>query len=209
MSTAADDNKRMLRERVRRSATSLNCDGAYGFALAVTLVLALLIETAGDPGRFLLRYDRIPLAAGQWWRLFTAHVVHLDLLHTSLNALGIVLMWALFARDYTPLRWIAILLAAALGIDAGLWWLAPDVTWYVGASGVLHGVLAAGTLAHLRRGDLDAWILVAFMVGKLAYEQWTGALPFSATGVVVAAHLYGAIGGLAAALALRSRREPL
>ena len=42
-----------------------------------------------------------------------------------LNILGLVLMWALFARDYSPLRWLAIYLAAALAISAGLWFLRP------------------------------------------------------------------------------------
>ncbi len=39
---------------------------------------------------------------GQLWRLLTGHFVHLGLEHAALNCLGLVLMWALFARDYTP-----------------------------------------------------------------------------------------------------------
>ena len=88
-----------------------------------------------------------------------------------------------------------------LAIDAGLWFWDTRIHWYVGASGALHGFMAAGTLAHLRRGDLDGWILAIFIVLKLGYEQWSGALPFSDSGVpvVVNAHLYGALGGLIAA----------
>ena len=37
-------------------------------------------------------------------------------------------------------------------IDTGLWLRDSTVAWYVGSSGALHGVMAAGTLAHLRRG---------------------------------------------------------
>jgi hypothetical protein len=44
---------------------------------------------------------------------------------------------------------------------------------------------------------------------KLAYEQFAGSMPFSgAAHTVVDAHLYGAAGGLALALFLRSSREP-
>ena len=69
--------------------------------------------------------------------------------------------------------------------------------------------MAAGTLAHLRRRDLDSWILAAFLVGKLAYEQLAGSMPFGgASPTVVDAHLYGAAGGLALALLLRSRQQP-
>jgi rhomboid family GlyGly-CTERM serine protease len=157
-----------------------------------------------------LSYDRVALGAGEWWRVLTAHFVHLDWQHALLNALGLVLLWALFARDYSPGRWAAIYSVAAAGVSAGLWFLNPEVQWYVGASGALHGVMAAGTLAHLRRGDLDGWILAVFIVAKLGYEQWSGALPFSGTATtIVDAHLYGAVAGLALALVLRSRAQPL
>jgi rhomboid family GlyGly-CTERM serine protease len=195
----------------RRVLTSLNCDGKFGLGFLLACAVLLLPELAGDTGRVLLRYDRAGLAAGQLWRLLTAHVVHLDLEHAALNSLGLVLMWALFARDYKPGQWALILLCSIAAIDAGLWLRDSTVAWYVGSSGALHGVMTAGTLAHLRRRDLDGWILAAFIVGKLSFEQLSGALPFaeSGAGVVVDAHLYGSLGGLAVALALYSRPEPL
>ena len=195
---------------IRRILTSLNCDGMYGVGLLVACAVLLLPELGGDAGRALLRYDRAGLAAGQWWRLLTAHVVHLGFEHAALNSLGLVLMWALFARDYTPRQWVSIALASIAAIDAGLWLRDSTVAWYVGSSGALHGVMAAGTLAHLRRRDLDGWILGAFIIVKLTYEQTSGALPFAeGEGVVVDAHLYGALGGLAVAAFLKSRAEPL
>jgi rhomboid family GlyGly-CTERM serine protease len=196
--------------RLKSWLTSLNCDGTWGLALLGVCAVLLLPEAAGDAGRNALRYERAGLEAGEWWRFLTAHIVHLDLEHAALNALGLVMMWALFARDYAPRQWLLILAAATVAIDAGLWLRDTQLAWYVGSSGVLHGVMAAGTLAHLRRGDLDGWILAAFIVGKLVYEQWTGALPFEgASAVVVNAHLYGVIGGLAAAAVLRPRPQPL
>lgn len=188
---------------------SLNCDRAYGWALLATCVLLALLELGGEPLRNALSYDRAELVQGEWWRLVSAHFVHLDAEHTLLNALGVVLMWALFARDYTPLRWLAIYLCASLTISAGLWMLNPEVPWYVGASGALHGVMAAGTLAHLRRRDLDSGILALILVAKLSYEQFAGSMPFAGdANTVVDAHLYGAIGGLALAFFLPSRRKP-
>jgi rhomboid family GlyGly-CTERM serine protease len=195
----------------RRVLTSLHCDGRFGIGLLIACAVLLLPELGGDAGRALLRYDRAALAAGQWWRLLTAHVVHLDLEHAALNSLGLVLMWALFARDYKPGQWALILLSAITAIDAGLWLRDSTVVWYVGSSGVLHGVMAAGTLAHLRRRDLDGWLLAAFIIAKVGYEQHTGALPFAdnGAGVIVDAHLFGSLGGVAAALAIKPRPEPL
>src|SRR3954468_6054739 len=188
---------------------SLNGDRAFGWALLGCCAALLLPVLGGAPLRDALQYDRAAISAGQWWRLLSAHFVHLDAEHAALNTLGLVLMWALFARDYSPLRWAAIYLAAALAISAGLWRFDPHIAWYVGASGALHGVMTAGTLAHLRRRDLDGWILAVFIVAKLSYEQLAGSMPFSgALNTVVDAHLYGAIGGLLFALCLRSRAEP-
>jgi rhomboid family GlyGly-CTERM serine protease len=196
---------------IERLLKSLNCDGKLGMTLLAACGLLLLPVLAGDAGREALRYDRTALAAGQWWRLITAHFVHLDFDHAALNSLGLVLMWALFARDYRSRHWLAILLGSIAAIDAGLWLRDSTVAWYVGSSGALHGIMAAGTLAHLRRRDLDGWILAVFIVVKLAYEQSAGALPFtdSHAGVVVDAHLFGTLGGVAVAAFLQPRMEPL
>src|SRR5262245_21177216 len=106
---------------------SLNCDRAYGLALMAACVLFALPELGGESLRNAWSYQRAAIAAGEWWRLLTAHVVHRDAEHALLNGLGLVLMWALFARDYSPLRWLAIYLTAALAISAGLWRFDPEI----------------------------------------------------------------------------------
>jgi len=196
--------------RVHVALRSLNCDGRRGLALLAACLLLLLPTIGGEGGRRLLRYDRGGLAGGQWWRLVSAHLVHLDVRHAVLNSAGLVLMWALFARDYSAKAWLAIVLASMAAIDAGLWLGDSTVRWYVGSSGALHGVMAAGALAHLRRGERDGWILAAALAAKLAYEHWVGALPFSGSDpVVVDAHLYGALGGTAAAAFVKPQTQPL
>jgi rhomboid family GlyGly-CTERM serine protease len=187
---------------------SLNCDGRKGVALLSCAALLLLPSFGGAPVRELLRYDRIAIAHGQLWRLLTAHVVHLDLRHAVLNILGLALMWALFAQDYRVREWCLIVLGAIAGIDLGLWYADSTVEWYVGSSGVLHGLMAAGTLAAVRSGQWEGWLLAAVLLGKLLYEHFAGALPLSGSDpVVVNAHLFGALGALAVALYLTMRRR--
>ena len=195
--------------RFKSILTSLNGDGIYGLALLAIVALLLLPEIDGDAARAALRYERMAIAAGEWWRLVTAHFVHIDLEHTLLNVMGVVLMWAIFARDLAPRQWLIVTTAVLLTIDAGLWFHDKGVDWYVGASGVLHGFMAAGTCVHVRRGDLDGWILAIFIVLKLGYEQLHGQLPFAESGmpVVVNAHLYGALGGFISAALLRPWRQ--
>jgi rhomboid family GlyGly-CTERM serine protease len=186
---------------------SLNCDGRRGLALAAIVVLLVLLSAGGEHTRALLRYDRKGLAHGQLWRLLSAHLVHLDLRHALLNCLGLALLWALFARDYPPRTWLVIVLGAFAAIDAGLWFADSTVLWYVGSSGALHGVLAAGAIAWLRSRTPGSWLPGVFLVAKLAYEQLVGPLPLSGSDpVVVDAHLYGAVGGAAVAAFLGRRR---
>ncbi len=196
--------------RVRTALESLNCDGRLGVALLLACLLLLAPTLGGEAARLGLRYERTGIAQGQLWRLLSAHWVHLDLRHALVNIAGFALLWALFARDFSPRQWLVILAAAVIAIDAGLWFRDSTIEWYVGSSGVLHGILAAGTLAHLRRGEPDGWVLAGILAAKLLYEQRVGPLPFSGSrDVVVDAHLFGVIGGLAAALALKPRPLPL
>src|SRR6201997_3834265 len=157
--------------QVHLALRSLNCDGRRGLALLGAALLLLLPTVAGDGGRAWLRYERGALAAGQWWRLLSAHLVHLDLRHALLNVAGLVLVWALFARDYSPRAWLAIVLGGIAAIDAGLWLRDWTGACYVVSAGVLQAAMAAGTLAHIRRGERDGWLLAALLAAKLMYEQ--------------------------------------
>jgi len=189
---------------------SANCDGRYGAALLAVLGLLLGLCALGDWGRVALRYQREPLAQGQWWRLLSAHLVHLNWTHALLNCAGLVLLWILFAREYTPRRWACILLASIVAIDAGLWFLRPLVEWYVGSSGVLHGALAAGALSMYRRRDGTGAAVLLLLIVKLAYEQRGGTSLFASDLPLVAdAHVFGVLGGLLGAWLPRRAAKPL
>jgi rhomboid family GlyGly-CTERM serine protease len=175
--------------------------GRWVWLLLIVVLLSALLAI-GDSATLGLQYDRAAIAAGGWWRLLTAHVVHLDLQHLVLNELGLVLVWALFAGDYDPVDWLIIVMSSALAISSGLWWLSPAVGWYVGASGVLHAVMAAGVAHHLATREWDRWILLAAGLFKLALEQYRHHLGKGTALVVVDAHIYGAAAGFLVGAAL-------
>ena len=187
---------------LERMAQTLQWDRGRWFWLLLILLTLDVVLALGDSLAAMLRYERGAIASGGWWRLLTGHLVHLDLHHLVLNELGLVLMWSLFADDFDALEWLVIGFAGALAISAGLWWLSPRVAWYVGSSGILHTVLGAGTARHLWRHAWDRWLLLAALAGKLLFEQFSG---HAQPGVVVDAHLYGALAGLLAGAALSAR----
>jgi rhomboid family GlyGly-CTERM serine protease len=189
---------------------SANCDGWYGLALLAGLTLLLALCAGGEPLRELLRYQRTAVAHGQWWRLLSAHLVHLSVTHALLNCAGLVLLWMLFAREFAARRWGLILLCSCCAIDAGLWFLRPAIAWYLGASGVLHGALAAGAVAWCRRADGFGAALLLLLIVKLIYEQHSGASVFAHDlPLLPAAHLWGALGGLLGAWSQRRSAKPL
>jgi len=189
---------------------SANCDARYGAALLGVVALIVGISATGEWGREALRYERGALAAHQWWRLLSAHLVHLSWEHAWLNIAGLVLLWSLFARDFSPRRWLWIIAASVAAIDAGLWFLRPGVDWYLGASGVLHGAFFAGACAMYRRGEGLGAVLLLLLVVKLIYEQQSGSSVFAGGLPLVAdAHLFGALGGLTASFVPRPQLKPL
>jgi rhomboid family GlyGly-CTERM serine protease len=188
---------------------SLNCDGIHGLALLGCLMLLLLPLAGGGELAALWRYQRAAVAAGEWWRLLSAHIVHLDARHALWNAAGLALLWALFARSYRPWRWALALALIVAAVAAGFWFLSPRLQWYVGASALLHGVFACGAIAMIRTGERLGWLAAIALAAKLAWEQWQGPLPLTHGPVVTVSHVYGAVGGALAGLLLRPRRDPL
>jgi rhomboid family GlyGly-CTERM serine protease len=138
--------------------------------------------------------------------------VHADPVHLGWNVLGVLIVAFLFARDYSWRAWLVILVVSTVTTDLGFLLLEPQLEWYVGFSGVLHGLMAAGLVAWLRTSrDAITWIVTGLFAAKLAWEHFSGPLPFTAASldlpVVHEAHTYGAIGGVLAGLWL-TRRTP-
>jgi len=169
----------------------------------VALSCATIIAILGDAGRIWLSYDRPEIAAGELWRLLSGHFVHLGVSHLIWDAAGFLLIWYLVGQSFSRMQWVIVSLMTIAGIDLGFWFLEPNLSWYVGLSGLVHGLLAAGIVANLKSGRVDMWILGAALIAKLAYEAMVGPLPgseqSSGGAVIVAAHVYGAVAGAIAA----------
>ncbi|MEQ1582299.1 MAG: rhombosortase [Steroidobacteraceae bacterium] len=177
--------------------------------MAIAVVLVLL-WAGGGPILDGLRYERTAIAAGEFWRVLSGSLVHASGQHLLLNLAGLALVSLLFPGEYSRREWLLIGLASSIAIAAGLWWGNPEVEWYVGLSGVLHGILAAGAIAWWQsRLRSLAILLAAILVAKLAGEQWFGAIGWSGDlNVIVDAHLYGTVGGAAAGAILSGLRKP-
>lgn len=173
----------------------------YGWALiggvgAISLAMTLAEQNLGE----LFRYERAAVLQGELWRLVSGHLVHAGLAHWLMNMVALGLMCLLFPTVLCGLRAVLLLFSLCLMTSLGLMLFYPQLGWFVGLSGVLHGVFAVGALRLLGTERLYGLLLLGLLVSKLGFEQMYGAVPGSRsiTGVdvVVEAHLAGALSGV-------------
>lgn len=167
--------------------------------MLVTGLAALSLAASLLPGAFeALRWQREAIDGGEWGRLLTGHLVHLDARHLCLNLLGLVLVAEWLLAHWRPATLVSLLLASALGTGLLLWRLEPALHWYAGLSGALHGLWAGAALAGwlMSRRPLFAVALAALALKLALFNDGPGSFP-----VVGVAHVYGAASGLAWAVA--------
>ena len=179
----------------------------------VIMTLAVVIAAFGAAATERLKYDRLAIIDGEYWRLLSGHFAHLGPEHLLLNLAGLVLVWLLVGRQYTTPQWFIVTAFSLVVISLGFWFLDPNLIWYVGLSGLLHGLLIAGAIRGIKTQPVESIIMIVAVAAKLIYEQFIGPLPGSeatAGGAVITnAHLYGAFGGAIVAGLLWRRVEPV
>ncbi len=175
--------------------------------LSLSALAQLSLQTGGD----WFQYSQTEISAGQWWRFITGNMIHLNWLHFAVNALAFVVIVMLLPDI---MRWgelFVVFLLCCFGVTLGLWVFSPSVYWYVGLSGVLHGVLVVLLLLEIVAGK-QLWSITLFVLVllKLIWEGLFGALPGSESTVggpvLVQAHSYGAVTGVVIFFVLQCKK---
>jgi membrane associated rhomboid family serine protease len=169
---------------------------------------------------------------GETWRLFTANLLHKDLLHFAFNAFAIWNMGGPLERAVRPSDYLALLIATALGTTVASAVLADSIS--LGASGMAFGVLAAAAAFGWRRGvrgplkahfglRLLPWLFALFAagLGSSGVDNWGHAGGLAAGALLglflsprtdrpdrALRRLAGCLGALACALALGAVAAP-
>lgn len=174
--------------------------GVVMLAVVSTILFLLLLIDSNVWN--VLRFSRHEIMAGEIWRVLTGHLVHTNFAHGIMN-IAAFLLTCFFAgpmmRDWL---WLLLGVFVMLLISVGLLLFSPAVQWYVGFSGVIHGLLAGPLLiGAVQEKDKFFALGCVLLVAKVISEQ----MPNFDVGhlyevidaaVVVDAHMYGLIAGL-------------
>jgi rhomboid family GlyGly-CTERM serine protease len=175
----------------------------WQFAAIVSFISLTLL--AWPASTELLMWRRADIADGQVWRWMTGHLVHLNARHCLTNLLGLCVICEYVWDELGLAEAFLLSVWTAAGTSWLLWWFAPEIQWYAGLSGLLHGLWAGCAMAWwCRTGDRVAGVALLLLAIKLGLPPYR----VSAMPVVTVAHGFGALSGLAwAVLRARARRH--
>jgi rhomboid protease GluP len=131
--------------------------------LLMVIVAAFGIEIALTPGtglsfkpslRTLVRLGALNrdlvISGGEWWRLFSAPLLHANFLHIVLNSLALYFAGTVLERVTGPAWFAAIYAASGLSGAAFSIIMNDSHATSVGASGPIMGILAAALILSFR-----------------------------------------------------------
>lgn len=171
----------------------------FSFGPLILAVVCLLLFLAGESVTDLLAYDRYALESLETWRLITGNLVHTNIYHLLLNLAGLALLWALHGEHYRPVTFLKLFVWCAMGTSLSIYFLSPQLIWYVGLSGALHGIFVWGACMDILNKVRSGWLLLAGVAAKIVFEQTQGSSEDVASligaSVAIDAHLYGAVCG--------------
>jgi membrane associated rhomboid family serine protease len=172
--------------------------------LAVPLLIMWVVECLNFVARGSLdQFGIVPRSPYGLAGIVLAPFLHASFTHLIANTLPyLTLGWLIVMRRIGDFVWVSLIAALAAGI--GTWLVAPADTVHVGASGVIFGYL--GFL--LSRGYFErslSSILLSILIGVVYGGLLWGMLP-GQSGISWQGHVFGFVGGIAAARLLAQNR---
>ena len=146
---------RTLKARVRRRWFPISWDelpkvsAAFAAACVLIWIASMILKLQfGEKqlipiGIALGSYYRVLLAANQeYWRFFTAGLVHLDFFHLLLNVISLLNIGIMVERYYGPWRYLGIL-SGSMILATAIAHMMPNTILLMGISGGVYGAFGA------------------------------------------------------------------
>ncbi|MFZ2015022.1 MAG: rhomboid family intramembrane serine protease [Nocardioides sp.] len=166
----------------------------YGRGVDVNGTHALCTATGGTwlPG----------VSDGAWWQLVTSMFTQVAVLHIGINMLFLWILGPQLELLLGRVRYLGLYLLAGLVGSAAVYWLSPEFSPTLGASGAIFGLMGA-LLVFALKAHADVSQLMMWIGLNIAFT-------FFGTNISWQGHLGGFFGGIVLALILayapRARR---
>ena len=134
------------------------------------------------------------VAAGDWWRLFTAMFLHYGPIHLAFNMLALWFFGGAVEQAIGRSRYLLVYIVSGLAGSAGALVFTPNSVT-VGASGAIFGILGAALVLERQRNYVLGGGAIGIIVLNLVFT-------FAIPGISIGGHLGGLVGGALCMLAL-------
>ncbi|GAB2515748.1 rhomboid family intramembrane serine protease [Corynebacterium atrinae] len=174
--------------------------GVYVISIWIVHIINTIIF-GGD----LVYFGIHPLDLSSVWHIFSSPFLHADINHLISNTVTGAIFSFLVGASGARVWWEVTAFVVILG-GAGVWLLGGVGTNHIGASGLVYGWLAYLLVRGIFNRSFSQ-ILTGVILGVFYSGLVWGVLP-GVPGVSWQAHLFGAIGGMAAGVLITSDDPP-
>lgn len=179
-----------------------------GFLFAAGYVVVIwavhLVNLLVFGGR-LIFFGIHPLDVSSLWHIFTSPLLHANFEHLISNTVPGVVFSFLIGMSRARVWWEVTAIVVIVG-GLGVWLLGGVGTNHIGASGLVYGWLGYLLVRGLFNRNF-VQIIVGVILGVMYSGLVWGVLP-GVPGVSWQAHLFGAVGGVAAGMFITSDDPP-
>lgn len=160
------------------------------------LIICVLIGLFQQSVFETLIYQRQAISNGQWWRLLTAHFIHINTAHLTLNISSLLIIHYLLSSRYDK-HLLLFIVICCFFVSVCLFLFSSDIIWYAGLSAIIHGLfIVSSYLSNHIKIAVKSTIIAAVTLKTIAEQffnsGWLSSELIDAA-VIYDAHLYGVI----------------